>query len=310
LADLRVLTADNTASVARAYRKAITASRRNTFFLQSSLDQLEILKMLDMRDEYVKTGVQTLTEEISRVGKDAVEPVKKGKKSAPKPQGQAFLFEGYMVDYPDKGYMAFPKEKETQVRAEIAKRLDKFNANENDRAFTAGLSAGSEIIFAELCAERGVRVDAHFALPDTAYIREFVSPGGDEWVERFYKIRNHPLVDEYYQHENLGQPKEGDDLYERNNRWALYSSLRRGIDKVRLIVLWDGKGTKRADLDARLVKHMVDLMREIGGQVEHINSAKFMHANYMDNTYKSPSAVDEPSPRTKPKTVKTPHQKK
>lgn len=278
LAELRVLIADNAASVVRAYRKAITASRRNIFFLQSSLAQLEILQMLDMREEYVKAGIQTLTEEIGRTSKDAVEPVKKGTKPASKPQGQAFLFEGYMIDYPDKKYKAFPKEKEAQVRAEIEKRLDKFNANENDRAFTAGLSAGSEIIFAEVCAERGMRVDVHFALPDMAYIREFVSPGGDEWVERFYKVRNHPLVDEYYQHENLGQPREGDDLYERNNRWALYSSLRRGIEKVRLLTLWDGKGVQYADQDARLVKYMVDLMREMGGVIEQINPSKYLQS--------------------------------
>ena len=291
LAELRVLTADNPASVVRAYRKAITASRRNIFFLQSTLTQLEILKKLEMRDEYVKAGMQTLSEEIARVNKDTVEVDKSGKKTAPyKPQGQVFLFEGYMVDYPTKKYKAFPKEKEAQVRAEIAKRLDKFNANENDRAFTAGLSAGSEIIFAELCVERGMRVDAHFALPESAYVREFVSPGGDEWVERFYKIRNHPLVDDYYQHEKLGQPKYDDDLYERNNRWALYASLRRGIDMVRLIVLWDGKGGKQMDRDACLVKHMVDAMREMGGQVEQINSAKLTDEKELHTRAPLPSA--------------------
>ena len=97
---------------------------------------------------------------------------------------------------------------------------------------SAGLSAGSEILFAEICAEKGIKVRAYLPLPESAYIREFVSPGGDAWVERFYKIRNHPLVDEMYQIENVGLPKEGDDPYERNNRWALYSSLVRGIDKV------------------------------------------------------------------------------
>jgi tetratricopeptide (TPR) repeat protein len=308
LAELRVLTADNPASVVRAYRKAITASRRNLFFLQSSLAQLEILQKLEMRDEYVKAGIQTLTKEIARVNKDAADGDKPGKTAAAKPQGQAFLFEGYMVDYPTKKYKAFPKEKEAHVRAEISKRLDKFNANENDRAFTAGLSAGSEIIFAELCVERGMRVDAHFALPDAAYVREFVSPGGDEWVERFYRIRNHPLVDEYYQHENLGQPKYNDDPYERNNRWALYASLRRGIDKVRLITLWDGKGGKHLDQDARLVKHMVDLMREIGGQIEQINSAKLSTAHYKDlSSNGAPAAT---SAARKPKAAKPPRSKK
>lgn len=301
LADLRVLTADNVFSVVRAYRKAITASRRSQFFLQSSLSQLEILQKLEIRPEFVKAGMDTLREELARIaafeGRPDLAPTGKKlkKETASKPQGQAFLFEGYMVDYPQKSYKAFPKDKEAAVREEITKRLEKFGAGENDRAFVPGLSAGSEIIFAELCAERGMRVDVHFPLPDAAYIREFVSPGGDDWVERFYKIRNHSLVDEHYQFEQLGAPKNGDDLYERNNRWTLYSSLRRGIEKARLIVLWDGKSVKQMDRDARLIKHMVDMMREVGGQVEHINSAKFMQGNQMERIFNRLSFA-EPAP--------------
>jgi len=48
----------------------------------------------------------------------------------------------------------------------------------------------------------------------------------------------------------------------------------RGIDKVRLIALWDGKNDLAEDLDVYLVKHMVDLMRDTGGMVEQINPTK------------------------------------
>ena len=50
--------------------------------------------------------------------------------------------------------------------------------------------------------------------------------------------------------------------------------LVRGIDKVRLIALWDGKNDMSEDLDVRLIKHMVDLMRDTGGMIEQINPAK------------------------------------
>jgi len=141
-------------------------------------------------------------------------------------------------------------------------------------AVTTGMDAGSEIIFIESCVEREIPVQAYFPYAETAYIRDFVSPGGDGWVDRFYKLRNHPLVDEFYQPDHVGPPKEGDNVYERNNRWALYSSLIKGIDKVRLIALWDGKNEMSGDLDVRLIKHMVDLMRDTGGIVEQINPAK------------------------------------
>jgi hypothetical protein len=93
-------------------------------------------------------------------------------------------------------------------------------------------------------------------------------------VERFYQLRNHPLVDEFYQPDQVGLPKEGDNIHQRNNRWALYSALIRGIDKVRLIAVWDGKNEMPTDLDTRLVKHMVDLMRDTGGIIEQINPLK------------------------------------
>jgi len=81
-------------------------------------------------------------------------------------------------------------------------------------------------------------------------------------------------VDEFYQPDCVGLPKEGDNVHERNNRWALYSALTRGIDNVRLIAIWDGKSDPSKDLDVRLVKHMVDFMRDTGGIVEQINPGK------------------------------------
>jgi hypothetical protein len=182
-----------------------------------------------------------------------------------------------MVDYPSKEKKTFPETKEEELRIEIRKKLEKINASSNDIAILAGLSAGSEIIFAEVCAEKGIHVNAHLPLPEAAYIREFVSPGGEGWIDRFYKIRSHPLVDEYYQLENVGEVKEGDDPYERNNRWALYSSLVRGTDKVTLIAVWNGLGGRPKDRDARLVRHMVELMRETGGKLETINTSKYIH---------------------------------
>ncbi len=280
LAELRVLTADNIANVVRSYRKALTASRRNLFFLQASLSQLEILRALEMRSEFVQAAINILEEEVGRVNKDDKHPAAKTKKrkiTGGSSAGQVFLFAGYMVDYPSKEKKTFPESKEEEVRAEIRKKLEKYNVSSNDIAILAGLSAGSEIIFAEVCAEKGIHVEVHLPLPEAGYIREFVSPGGESWIDRFYKIRSHPLVDEYYQLENLGEVREGYDPYERNNRWALYSSLIRGTDKVTLIALWNGLGGRQKDRDARLTRHMVELMREAGGKIETINTSKYIH---------------------------------
>ena len=285
LAELRVLTADVVQQVTRAYRKALTATRRNLFFLQSSLRQLEVLHSLDMRSEFVHAGLTTIKEEIRRIQKEVAgsegPKSSKGKiEKVEKPQkgsGMVFLFTGYMINHPKKKEENFPPEKEPEIRAAIGAVLDKYSAGPSDIAVTTGMDAGSEILFVENCVERGIPVQAYFPLLEAPYVRDFVSPGGEKWVERFYIMRNDRLVTEYYQPDSVGLPKDGDKVHERNNRWALYSALARGIDKMRLIAVWDGKNETPKDLDARLVKHMVELMRETGGIVEQINPAKLSH---------------------------------
>jgi hypothetical protein len=282
MAELKVHTAKSVNEVIRRYRKALTASRRNTFYLQSSLSQLEMLKSLDMRSEYVDAGIMVIQEELRRMRKEEEETESLDKTGKPRVEkhassvGNVFLFTGYMIDHARKKDSHFPAEKEAEIKKAVCAVLDKYTAGADDIAVTTGMDAGSEIIFVESCAERGVPVQAYFPLAEAPYVRDFVSPGGEQWVERFYRMRNHPLVNEFYQPEQVGLPKEGDNVHERNNRWALYSALVRGIDKVRLIAVWDGKNEYAADLDARLVKHMVDLMRDTGGIIEHINPFKLV----------------------------------
>lgn len=299
MAELKVLTAKNVSEVIRAYRKALTATRGNTFFLQSSLGQLEMLKLLEMRSEFVEAGITVIKEEIRRMKKEeAAEVSTKGNEKrieTPKGrEGNVFLFTGYMVNNPQKIGGHFPPEKEEDIRIAIRAVLQKHNAGPDDLAVVTGMDAGSEIIFVECCVERGIPVRAYFPLPEAPYVRDFVSPAGEGWVERFYQLRNHSLVDEFYQPDQVGLPKEGDNIHERNNRWALYSSLIRGIDKVRLVAVWDGKNEAAADLDVRLVKHMVDLMRDTGGIIEQINPVKLAPVNIKV----SPVMTPGPNPET------------
>lgn len=306
LAELRVLTAENISSVVRAYRKALTASRRNVFYLNSSLAQLEILKSVGLRDEFVKAGIKTIKEEIARASGEETSGGRKSKKKSQ--EGRAFLFTGYMVDHPGKDKRNFPADKENEIRADIKAALEQYRIIPDDRAFLAGLSAGSEIIFAEVCVEMGIKVRAFLPLSESAYIRKFVSPGGDEWVERFYKVRNHPLVEEFYQVEHVGEPKRGDDPFERNNRWALYSSLGHGIDKLRLLALWNTHGgDKSKDIDSRLVQHMMELTRELGGTVEQISTSRHMQRT-MDNVFAR--LMDAEGSKSAPKTPAVPKGRK
>jgi tetratricopeptide (TPR) repeat protein len=277
LAELHALTSDSVPRIVRAYRKAMTASRRNIFFLETSTQQLEILNSLEMRPEYVGAGIKVLKEELARIHKEEYnEDTEDVEETAEHDhtQGRVFLFSGYLLNGCEDGGV-FPAKLEEDVKREIERVLDKFNAGEDDLAITAGMAAGGDLLFIETCVARDIPVGTHMPVPEPTYVRDHVSPAGEEWVERFYKMRNHPLVDEYYQSELVGDPKLGDDLFERNNRWALYSAMLRGVDNLRLIALFDDKrGDIHDTRDAHLVKHMIDLMRDAGGQVEIINPAK------------------------------------
>jgi len=306
-ADLLALVAENISSVVRAYRKALTASRRNLSDLSSSLSQLKMLELLGLRREFVAAGMDTLQEEINRIEFDGeneedAHPAEKDKKPVVKEKTvwKGFLFSGYMVDYQGKETRVFPPDKEAQIRQEIRAKLQELGAKKDDRAFLGGLSAGGEIIFAEVCVEMGLYVKAFLPLPEQSYIRRFVSIAGDQWVDRFYKIRSHPLVDDIYQIESVGAPKEGNDPYERNNRWFLYSSLKYGIDNIRLLALWDGKNTASRDRDVRLVNHMVDLMREMGGRIEQINPSKYLNRAVDSALQKLIDEGDAKKPRSEP----------
>ena len=309
MAELYVLTAKTVQEVVRAYRKALTASRRNIFFLNSSLSQLEMLKSLEMRPEFVDAGIDVIQEELRRMRKDEEEEhEKKAKKDDHiHREGNVFIFTGYMINHSSKKGEHFPPSKEKEIRTAIQTVLKKYDVGPDDLAITTGMDAGSEIVFVESCVERGVPVQAYFPFAEAPYIRDFVSPGGEQWVERFYKMRNHPLVDEFYQPEQVGEPQKDDNVHERNNRWALYSSLTRGIDKVRLIALWDGKNEMSEDLDVHLIKHMVDLMRDTGGMVEQINPTKL--STKLDNA-NFEAIGEELATKTKSKPARKPRAKK
>lgn len=315
LAELRVLTTESLQEINRAYRKALTASRRNPFYLQSSLGQLEMLHNLGLRPDFVHTGIQILEDELAHIHKEKVLDAMRSKKQNGeaanakhrKREKLVFLFTGYMISRPDKNEEQLTSDTERELRLALHAVLDKHGAGPNDIAITTGMDAGSELIFVECCVERNLSVQVYFPEFEGAYVRDFVSPAGEEWVDRYFKMRHNPRIDEYYQPDCVGRPKDGDNVHERNNRWALYSALAYGINNVRLIAVWDGKNEPTGDLDTRLVGHMVQLMRDAGGRVEQIHPNKlsrFVPANGSSEGKSGRVTVEKPNARSNGKPPK------
>lgn len=265
LGDLAVCTAEDPKAVTRAYQKALTLAGQNRFALKSTLAQLELLHSLNFRPDYVEAGIAVLREEVVKVEQE-IKAAQVGRETR-----DVFLFSGHMIDRPDRPEPRFPPEMEPEAADRIDKALDKLGADHNDMAIAPGAACGGDILFIEACLKRNMRVEVLLPFSEAEFIERSVSFAGDGWVERFYTIRNNPRVTFEFQVDRLGPLKEGDNPFERNNRWALYSALIYGIERVRFIALWNGQGGDGPGGTG----HMLKEVRRLGGLVEHLDITKF-----------------------------------
>jgi tetratricopeptide (TPR) repeat protein len=266
LGDLAVCIAEDPKAVARAYQRALTLAGQNRFSLKSTLDQLELLQSLGFRPEHVAAGVTVLREVVEKLEHESSLSGGEGKG-----ERNVFLFSGHMIDRPGRPDPRFPAGMEREVRERIEKALHKLDADANDMAIIPGAACGGDIIFIEACLKLGMNVEILMPFPEAEFIQDSVSFAGDEWVSRFYNIRNHQNVSMQFQTDRLGPLPVAENPYERNNRWALYSALIYGIDKVRAIALWDGKGGDGPGGTG----HMVAEVRRLGGIAVHLDTTKF-----------------------------------
>ena len=284
LGDLAVCTEQDPKQVTRAYKKALTLLWNNKFVLKSSLDQLALLDALSFRPEYVQAGISVLQAELDRL--EQQEQVMAVHLDSEPPQ--VFLFSGHMIDSPARPQPRFPAAMESEASQKIEQALDKLKPSTNCLAITPGIACGGDILFIEACLRRNMRIEVLLPFEVPKFIQESVSFVPGDWVERFYRIQNHPNVTISLQPDRLGDVPEGDNAYERNNRWALYSTLMYGIQRVRLIVLWDGKGGDAPGGTG----DMVQQVRQLGGIVEHIDTTKF---DYWQTPTGSSSASEQKS---------------
>jgi hypothetical protein len=190
LGDLAVCTAHNPQQVTRAYKRALNRLWNNQFALISTLEQLKLLESLNFRLEYVKSGLDVLEAELQRIEHQEAAIAAQTVKKPP----QVFLFSGHMIDKLDRPRPRFPSAMATEAQQKIKEVLDKLQADARDMAIAAGLACGGDILFLEACLERQMRVEVYLPFESAQFIEESVSFAGDDWVERFYRIKNHPQV--------------------------------------------------------------------------------------------------------------------
>jgi tetratricopeptide (TPR) repeat protein len=230
LADLEVLAGDKNA-VQAAYKNAVAVADNDWFNLNSSREQLLLLRDLEFRPEEVNAAVQVVERELNRIA----EPKKKWSPE------QVFLFSGHMVDAPGRSEPRFPIEKEPDAAKAIQKKLDELNAGPQDLALCGG-ACGGDLLFAEACLERGLAVELRLAFDEPTFLTKSVSFAPGNWTDRFYRVKGNSKTRVLIMPTELGPLPKGIDAFARINLWQLYTALAWGPEKVLFICLWNRKG--------------------------------------------------------------------
>jgi hypothetical protein len=177
---------------------------------------------------------------------------------------RVLMFSGHMVDAPDRASPRFPLQAVPAVAQAIARHLDALGAGPGDLALTQG-AAGGDLLFAEACADRGVRVRLMQPFEEAEFLRRSVLPcaDGEAWLQRWRALRQRLAEAPRAMPDALGPAPTGVDPFERCNRWMLCTALALGNARFRLIALWDG-----ADADGPGgTAHMIREVQRRAGEV-------------------------------------------
>jgi tetratricopeptide (TPR) repeat protein len=216
--------------IARKYLAAVAAANQDWFALDSTRQTLALLLDLDYRPEEIAAALKIVDREIALAGPPFV-------------ARQTLLFSGHRVDAPGRARPRFPPSLIAPAAAAINQALDALEVGAGDYALVQGASGG-DLLFAEACHARGVRVQLLLPLPEPEFIEQSVASSidGDDWRTRYFALRAALQDAPRVMPDELGPPPPRVNAFERCNLWLLYSALARGADKVRFICLWDGGG--------------------------------------------------------------------
>ena len=256
LAELEVLMGARQA-IDAAYKNAVAVADKDWFKLNSSCQQLELLRLLGFRPEEVETAVAILDRALSRLNPP-------DKTWTPQ---QVVLFSGHMIDAPDRPEPRFPVDKEKVAAAAIAATLEKLNAGAHDVALCGG-ACGGDLLFAEAALERGVKLELRLAFDEPTFLQKSVSFAPGNWTERYFKVKSHPNTTILVMPEVLGELPPAANPFARLNLWQLYTSLAWGPEKVRFVCLWNRKGGDGPGG----TQHMFETVQKYSGRVYVIDT--------------------------------------
>jgi hypothetical protein len=180
---------------------------------------------------------------------------------------KAVLFSGHMIDAPGREKPRFPPDKEPIAARAIASALADLDVGPGDLSICGG-ACGGDLLFAEAALARGARLELYIPFEEPTFLEKSVDFAGGDWRARFFAAKARGVL--HVAPRELGPPQEGEDPYERNNRWMMDAALRFGADKVDFVCLWNGEGGDGPGG----TKHMMEEVRQRGGRAQWLDTTK------------------------------------
>ena len=181
---------------------------------------------------------------------------------------RVFLFSGHMVDAPDRSEARFPPDKEPLAAAAIGKLLDELGAGADDLAISSA-ACGGDLLFAESCLQRGLRVEIYLPFVQEEFLNESINFAGEHWREKFFWVKER-VQGWHIMPQELEPTAAGEDSFARVNLWMLDRTLTYGTRKVSFICLWD----RQAGDGPGGTKHLHDAVVQGSGKAYVLDTTK------------------------------------
>ncbi len=237
----------------------VTADPNLTWFnIKSMSEQVQLFQLLGFQPEAVEPVAVVLQQRLGELP----HPAARFEKIA--------ICSGHMIDAPDRKTARFPESKAEAVRARIAAQLAQWEIGPDDLGVCGG-ACGADILFAEECRRRGAKTWLLLAQDVPEFVRDSVQHAGNDWVRRFYALREKSEV--ATQPERLGPAPHDVSIYARTNLWMINTARVEAADsaKIHALLVWDEKPAGDGPGGTSDFQNRVS---NLGGIVEMINPTK------------------------------------
>jgi hypothetical protein len=188
------------------------------------------------------------------------------KMNLPAPR-KVVLFSGHMIDAPGREKPRFPPDEEPVAAGAIASALADLDLGPSDLCICGG-ACGGDLLFAEAALARSARLELYIPFEEPIFLEKSVDFAGGVWRARYFAAKAGATL--HVAPRELGPLQDGDDPYERENRWMLDQGSRFGAGKLDFVCLWNGEGGDGPGG----TKHMMEEVRRRGGTTHWLDTTK------------------------------------